>query len=68
MSDTLDASNQSAGRAAQGLNSELVESMLNRVRQEIGGVPSRIEALQGELIRLREQERLLNELGTTVLD
>lgn len=68
MSDTLDTSNQSGGRSPQALNSALVDAMLTRVRQEIGGVQSRIEALQGELLRLREQERLLNELSTTVLD
>lgn len=52
----------------QGLNSSLVESMLRRVRQEVNGVQADIESLQGELIRLREQERLLNELSATVLD
>ncbi len=67
MSDTLDK-NQLGGRPSKGLDSALVQSMLGRVRQEIGGVQSRIEALQGELLRLREQERLLNELGTTVVD
>lgn len=67
MSDTLDK-NQSGGRPTQGLNSTMVESMLSRVRQEIGGVQARVEALQGELLRLREQERLLNELSTTVVD
>ena len=67
MSDTLDK-NQLGGRPSQGLDSALVQSMLGRVRQEIGGVQTRIEALQGELLRLREQERLLNELGTTVID
>jgi hypothetical protein len=67
VSDTLDK-NQLGGRPSKGLDSALVQSMLGRVRQEIGGVQSRIEALQGELLRLREQERLLNELGTTVVD
>jgi len=67
VSDTLDK-NQSGGRPTQGLNSAMVESMLSRVRQEIGGVQARVEALQGELLRLREQERLLNELSTTVVD
>ena len=52
----------------QGLNSSLVDSMLRRVRQEVNGVQADIESLQGELIRLREQERLLNELSATVLD
>ena len=67
MSDTLDR-NQLGDRPSKGLDSALVQSMLGRVRQEIGGVQTRIEALQGELLRLREQERLLNELGTTVVD
>lgn len=67
MSDTLDR-NQLGDRPQKGLDSALVQSMLGRVRQEIGGVQTRIEALQGELLRLREQERLLNELGTTVVD
>lgn len=67
MSDTLDR-NQLGDRPSRGLDSALVQSMLGRVRQEIGGVQTRIEALQGELLRLREQERLLNELGTTVVD
>ncbi|MFM8860877.1 MAG: hypothetical protein ACKOIA_00200 [Acidimicrobiia bacterium] len=67
MSDTLDR-NQLGDRPSRGLDSALVQSMLGRVRQEIGGVQTRIEALQGELLRLREQERLLNELGTTVVE
>jgi hypothetical protein len=67
VSDTLDR-NQLGDRPSRGLDSALVQSMLGRVRQEIGGVQTRIEALQGELLRLREQERLLNELGTTVVD
>jgi len=67
VSDTLDR-NQLGDRPSKGLDSALVQSMLGRVRQEIGGVQTRIEALQGELLRLREQERLLNELGTTVVD
>lgn len=68
MSNTADTSSGSSGGVPQGLNSAIVQSMLNRVRQEIGGTQARIESLQGELIRLREQERLLNELGATVID
>ena len=48
MSDTLDR-NQLGDRPSKGLDSALVQSMLGRVRQEIGGVQTRIEALQGEL-------------------
>ena len=54
--------------APHGLNGALVDAMLGRVRQEVSSVPADIESLQGELIRLREQERLLNELSATVLD
>lgn len=64
MSDLGDITNQ----APQALSNALVQTMLNRVRREIGDVQSQIEALQGELIRLREQERLLNELSATVID
>lgn len=60
--------NNSSSQPPQALNGPLVQSMLGRVRQEVNMVQSEIEALQGELIRLREQERLLNELSATVLD
>lgn len=60
--------NPTDSHAPQGLNGALVDAMLGRVRQEVNAVQADIESLQGELIRLREQERLLNELSATVLD
>lgn len=60
--------NPNSAQTPQGLSSSLVDSMLGRVRQEVNAVQADIESLQGELIRLREQERLLNELSATVID
>ena len=64
VSDLTDAMSQTP----QALNTALVQAILNRVRREVDEVQSQIESLQGELIRLREQERLLNELSATVID
>jgi hypothetical protein len=63
----VDVSTGSADPGA-GISSSAVDGMIRRVRTEIDGVQRAIENLQTELLRLREQERLLAELGATTID
>lgn len=50
------------------INSSMIGGLTRRVRTEIDSVQRQIESLQVELLRLREQERLLAELGATTVD
>lgn len=50
------------------ISSSMVDGLVRRVRAEIDSVQRDIESLQVELLRLREQERLLAELGSTTID
>jgi hypothetical protein len=61
MSDLVESSEEST------INAGIVDALARRVRGEIERVQQDIESLQTELLRLREQERLLGELRATTL-